>query len=395
MTDTASTSGAPGWMAAYRDIDAAIVVDRAGGELDRNPRADALTDGLPLAELLTEESRVKLARVLVDPRTGVELITVGGAVLDVAAVDAADGGVLLVLRDVSRYTSAAAKLAVVTDQLSRRNRDLSTLYEVSAQLSSTLNLAELGEATCQLIGEYIGARTVSVEIGGHHYAWPGRAPDDPASGSLPLATAHAEEGVLRWWREGDLDPSERRLASLIVGRAAVGFDNAILHATVERQADHDALTGLLNRAGLTRLLPTVAYPAALVLLDLDHFKQVNDRHGHDTGDHVLVRIAETFRTMRSTEIPARWGGEEFVLVLPATTVDEAVTAMDRVRQRVRSAIRIEGEPLTFSAGVASLGSAEEFERAVAAADAALYRAKAAGRDRVEPAESTPDPPTLP
>lgn len=385
MTVDADVCVAPGWMDACRDVDAAIVVDRSGGELDRNPRADALTGGLRLAELLTEESRTKLDRVIAAPRTGVELITVEGAVFDVAAVDAGDETVLLVIRDVSRYTAAAAKLAVVTDQLSRRNHDLSTLYEVSAQLSSTLNLQELGEASCQLIGEYIGARAVTVEIVGHHYSWPGHAPDGPASGSLPLTMAHADAGVLRWWRESDLDASERRLTSLIAGRAAVGFDNAILHASMERQADHDALTGLLNRAGLTRRLPTVAYPAAVVLLDLDHFKQINDRHGHDTGDHVLARVAETFRAMRSAEMPARWGGEEFVLVLPATTVDDAVVAMDRVRRRISSAIRVEGEPVTFSAGVASLGSAEEFERAVAAADDALYRAKAAGRDRVEPA----------
>ena len=385
MTGAVGVPVVPGWKAAFRDVDAAVVVDRAGGELDRNPRADALTGGLRLAELLTDESCTKLDRVLAAPRTGVELITVDGAVLDVAAVDAGDGSVLLVLRDVSRYAAAAAKLAVVTDQLSRRNRDLSTLYEVSAQLSSTLNLAELGEATCQLIGEYIGACTVTVEVDGHRYSWPGHPPAGPASGSLPLPMAHGAAGVLRWWRTGELDASERRLTSLIAGRAAVGFDNAILHATVERQADHDALTGLLNRAGLLRLLPTVAYPAALVLLDLDHFKQVNDRHGHDTGDHVLVRVAGTFRAMRSTEILARWGGEEFVSVLPATTVDDAVTAMDRARRRISSAIQIEGEPVTFSAGVASLDSAEEFEQAVAAADDALYRAKTAGRDRIEPA----------
>ena len=376
----------PGWLEACRDLDAAILVDRSGGELERNPRADVLTGGLPLAELITQESRTKLDRVLVAPRAGVELITVEGAVLDVAAVDVGTEAVLLVIRDVSRYTAAAAKLAIVTDQLSRRNRDLSTLYEVSAQLSSTLNLAELGEATCQLVGEYIGARTVTVEIGGQHYSWPGRAPDVPASGSLPLAMAHAEAGALRWWRESDLDASERRLVSLVAGRAAVGFDNAVLHASVERQADHDALTGLLNRAGLTRLLPTVAYPATVALLDLDHFKQVNDQHGHDTGDHVLLRVAETFRALRSTEIPARWGGEEFVLVLPDTSVDDAVTAIDRVRRRISSTIRIEGEPITFSAGVAPLGSAEEFEQALAAADDALYRAKSAGRDRVEPAD---------
>ncbi len=373
------------WTDACRHVDAAIVVDRSGSELERNPRADVLTGGLRLAELLTEESRTKLDRVLASPRPGVELVTVTGAVLDVAAAEVSDDAVLLVIRDVSRYTAAAAKLAVVTDQLSRRNRDLSTLYEVSAQLSSTLNLAELGQATCQLIGEYIGARTVSVDIGGQHYSWPDEEPDVPAAGSLPLSLSHAEAGVLQWWREGDLDAAERRLASLIAGRAAVGFDNAILHATMERQADHDALTGLLNRAGITRLLPTVAYPAAVVLLDLDHFKQVNDRHGHDTGDHVLVRVAETFRAMRSTEIPARWGGEEFLVVLPDTTVDGAVTSMDRIRSRISSAIRVDGEPITFSAGVASLDSADDFERAVAAADDALYRAKSAGRNRVEPA----------
>lgn len=375
----------PGWRDVGCDVDAAIMVDRCGDERDRNLRAEELTGGLPLAQLLTEESRTKLAGVLAAPRTGVEVTTVGGATLDVAAAAVDEETVLLVLRDVSRYTAAAAKLAVVTDQLSRRNRDLSTLYEVSAQLGSTLNLAELGEATCQLIGEYLGARTVSVEIGGHRYCWPGRPPDDPADGSLALATTHGEAGVLRWWRQGDLDASERRLANLIAGRAVVGFDNAILHATLERQADHDALTGLLNRAGLTRLLPTVAFPAAVVLLDLDHFKRVNDRHGHDVGDHVLVRVAETLRAMRSTEIPARWGGEEFVIVLPATTVEEGVTSMDRVRERIRSAIRVEGEPVTFSAGVALLASADGLEQALGAADAALYRAKSAGRDRVEPA----------
>jgi diguanylate cyclase (GGDEF)-like protein len=121
------------------------------------------------------------------------------------------------------------------------------------------------------------------------------------------------------------------------------------------------------------------------MLDLDHFKQINDRHGHDTGDQVLVRVAETLRAMRSTEVPARWGGEEFVIVLPATAVADAVTSMDRVRERLSSAVRVEGEAVTFSAGVAPLDSAEEFERAVAAADEALYRAKSAGRDRVEAA----------
>ena len=89
--------------------------------------------------------------------------------------------------------------------------------------------------------------------------------------------------------------------------------------------------------------------------------------------------------MRSTEIPARWGGEEFVIVLPATTVDDAVTSMDRLRSRISSTIHVQGEPVTFSAGVARLGSAEDLEWAVAAADGALYRAKSAGRDRVEPA----------
>lgn len=387
MTLEADAPVAPGWTDACRDVDAAVLVDRSGNELERNARADVLTGGLPLAEVLTEESRTKLQPVLSEPRSGVELITVDEAVLDCAAVDAGEAAgedaVLLVLRDVTRYTTAAAKLAVVTDQLSRRNRDLSTLYEVSAQLSSTLNLAELGEATCQLVGEYIGARTVSVEISGRHYSWPGPAPDGPASGSLQLTTAHSDTGVLRWWREGDLDASERRLTSLIAGRAAVGFDNAILHASVEREADHDALTGLLNRAGLDRLLATVACPAAVVMIDLDHFKQLNDQHGHDTGDHVLTRVAETFRAMRSTEIAARWGGEEFVLVLPDTSVEDALVAVDRLRGRMSSAIRVAGEPVTFSAGVAPLGSPEEFEQAVSAADEALYRAKAAGRDRVE------------
>lgn len=124
-----------------------------------------------------------------------------------------------------------------------------------------------------------------------------------------------------------------------------------------------------------------------MLLDLDRFKRINDEHGHETGDQVLVRVAETLRSLRATEIPARWGGEEFVVVLPATGVADAVVSMDRVRRRMRATIRVEGAPVTFSAGVASLRFAADLERAMAAADAALYRAKASGRDRIEAAQT--------
>ncbi|GIE93952.1 GGDEF domain-containing protein [Paractinoplanes rishiriensis] len=161
-----------------------------------------------------------------------------------------------------------------------------------------------------------------------------------------------------------------------------------LRAELTDQAVRDGLTGVYNRRHLTAVLDeAVAGPdLSVVLIDVDHFKIVNDRYGHAVGDQVLVRVAEELAgAVRETDTVARYGGEEFVVVLPGT---DALTAADRAdRWRARCAAVAVDTPLgpltvTFSAGVAELSAGDRPDDLLRHADEALYRAKRAGRDRV-------------
>ncbi len=186
--------------------------------------------------------------------------------------------------------------------------------------------------------------------------------------------------------------------AIIVLLIATTFAVAALHTerqTMDLQvrASRDGLTGLLNRQEFLRLAEAEAKllarsrrPAALVLVDIDHFKQVNDQHGHDTGDQVLrVFASSSRRAIRSTDLLGRYGGEEFVFLLPGASTAEAEHVMQDVRQQVSDADQ-DGPSVTASFGVAPLEPGASVEQAIAAADAALYRAKAQGRDRVVVAE---------
>jgi diguanylate cyclase (GGDEF)-like protein len=135
-------------------------------------------------------------------------------------------------------------------------------------------------------------------------------------------------------------------------------------------------------------------PFSLVLVDLDDFKRVNDRLGHQTGDAVLVELATRFaHTIRAVDLVARFGGEEFVFLLPKTTSLGAVTLAEKVRIVAAQPVTCEGHSIavTVSAGVACYPEhGMTVEEVVAAADAALYQAKAAGKDRVERAKRGPE-----
>lgn len=158
----------------------------------------------------------------------------------------------------------------------------------------------------------------------------------------------------------------------------------------------DALTGLANRRWLDETLPRLVAraehdraPLSVVALDVDHFKTVNDTWGHATGDRVLVALAEVVRAVvRPTDFAARVGGEELLVVLPATPLEGARVVAERVRRAVRSVSVMDdrGAPtrtITLSAGVSTLSFGESAEALVVRADARLYDAKRGGRDRVE------------
>ena len=159
---------------------------------------------------------------------------------------------------------------------------------------------------------------------------------------------------------------------------------------LEQLASRDPLTGLCNRRSLEREIADAAQahqalgePATLAVLDLDHFKRVNDQHGHDAGDRVLVAFAERVQAcIRSSDRLYRLGGEEFVLLLPATDGSGARVALEKVRDAVQAEPLFGDLRVTTSIGVASLAPDEDWQRWLARADEALYQAKAAGRDQV-------------
>lgn len=170
------------------------------------------------------------------------------------------------------------------------------------------------------------------------------------------------------------------------------LETALAH--IKNLADRDELTGLLNRRCMrdmimhhVKLQMRSTGGCTLALIDLDHFKRINDTHGHAVGDEVLCLFAREIRkVLRETDLVARWGGEEFLVLLTATNADQALQAIDRVRTGLMTAPGPEQAPdlrVGFSAGVAELMPLESMDKAIERADEALYRAKALGRDRTE------------
>jgi diguanylate cyclase (GGDEF)-like protein len=134
-----------------------------------------------------------------------------------------------------------------------------------------------------------------------------------------------------------------------------------------------------------------AVPYVVACGDLDHFKQLNDTFGHDVGDRALRLFATVLRdSIRPNDLACRYGGEEFVVVIPDCSVDEAVSVVERVRTSLADGLSTGRLPsFTVSFGVASSRNAESFERVVSIADSALLQAKASGRDRVTVADGMP------
>jgi diguanylate cyclase (GGDEF)-like protein len=160
---------------------------------------------------------------------------------------------------------------------------------------------------------------------------------------------------------------------------------------LERLNRHDGLSGLYNRAHWESVLRSefshfrrANEPAALVLADLDHFKRINDEHGHAAGDEVIRRFASTLRRLlRATDLPGRYGGEEFGILLPHTSAEAAREVVERLRRELHEHPLLDGKLVTASFGIAMLTPETETHAAwLRLADQMLYRAKHLGRDRV-------------
>jgi diguanylate cyclase (GGDEF)-like protein len=193
---------------------------------------------------------------------------------------------------------------------------------------------------------------------------------------------------------GDFDDEAVRIAEWLAGRASVALQNAHLHGVAQRLASTDELTQLANRRHFDEALRVEVERAerfgdavAVVVADLDNFKEVNDRHGHDVGDIVLQAFAEVIRAnVRDIDVPARYGGEEFTVLLPATEAEGGRQLAERLRTALQELTIGTGDGclvrITCSFGVAGFPEEPSAAALLRAGDQALYRAKAAGKNAV-------------
>lgn len=184
------------------------------------------------------------------------------------------------------------------------------------------------------------------------------------------------------------------LAAAVISAARAHRRLIDLTAELQHLASTDVLTGLPNRRQLMaamereiRRAARTGRPLSLALIDIDHFKRVNDRHGHPSGDAVLCEVAEVLREVtRGGDLLGRFGGEEFAVLMPETGIEQAQWASERLRKAIEGReMRFPGGGsgyVTVSTGVALLGGDEQCDHLVSRADAALYEAKASGRNLV-------------
>ncbi|QJD99590.1 diguanylate cyclase [Massilia forsythiae] len=333
----------------------------------------------------------------------------------------------------------AAQLGAAADLAARRNRELkliaAMLRAVDAAPSSTAAAPLVGRYAARLMPGLSGSLYLLREDGAlrRHAQW-GDGPAHPAEMALDACRAlrrdtapdpspsachdgcngaedelggrtclplvsHEELVGMMVVQGLSSDPRQQeqqeRLAQAVAEQLALALGNAKLRESLRRQSVLDPLTGLYNRRHFDETLARElararrkAAPLSLLVLDIDHFKQVNDRHGHAAGDAVLRTIAQRIRAWgREGDVACRYGGEEFVMLLPECAVEAAAVRADALRRAIESMTASPGgggpEQVTASIGVAAWPDQGDGADALFwAADKALYRAKQQGRNRV-------------
>jgi diguanylate cyclase (GGDEF)-like protein len=196
-----------------------------------------------------------------------------------------------------------------------------------------------------------------------------------------------------------LDETKRQLAYTVVEQAGMALSNLKLREALREQSIRDPLTGLYNRRYMEEALKQQMsrvtrqlHPIGIIMIDIDHFKDFNDTYGHTAGDALLRELGQFLqRRIRGEDIACRYGGEEFTLIMPDASLEAAQQRAEDLRQEAIQ-LRVQDggqspEAITLSLGVAIYPQhGQTIENVLRAADAALYRAKQEGRDRVIVAE---------
>ena len=342
--------------------------------------------------------------------SGVAELDAVGAALSVFADD------LLTAKEVA--VAREARLALLAERLE-------TVIRVARETSGSLNVRYVGEAVASAAADLLGAPTVlwirnddgdfraaRRSMDGHGVVPPSellasslvalaaadaRTCRDEVAAAFPLVQGGLVVGVLEAATTSEDADSEHVLEALL-STAAAALESARLHSSAREMAEIDALTHLPNRRRMERDLETewdrcsrYGRPLTFAMLDLDHFKRLNDTHGHLVGDRVLSAASAAIDAcLRGTDTAYRYGGEEIGVLLRETEINEAMIVAERLRRAVASVL-VEGSTavVTASIGVAQGTSAMlGFAEMVALADEALYEAKRGGRNRVSASAAT-------
>ncbi|MFG6158751.1 diguanylate cyclase [Halomonas sp. 1390] len=213
-----------------------------------------------------------------------------------------------------------------------------------------------------------------------------------------LSTGHWQGEIWNRNKYGDIYPLWQSITAVCDDAGRIRHFVSVFHNIaerkrmedeLERQATLDHLTGAYNRRAFDTALRQAIFQAelsdesfSLLIFDIDHFKHVNDRHGHDTGDAILKQLANRVAgNLRSTDILSRWGGEEFTILLPDTRLRGTRTFAERLRGQIAES-RLHGLSITISMGITEYRPGDDMDSMLARADEALYRAKSAGRNCV-------------
>ena len=352
-------------------------------------------------------------------------------------------------RQGSRLGTYAADLSRTHSELRRHLHHMTVLHKVSTRIASALDPDDVLASMLDSLGELLTYESAVVYLADLDVAVPAEGPHTvvPASGqprmlagrSRQVGALHASQGsvaaddstvvdamrtqqtVGRRTQGGGLElvvplraggrslgaldvrlveplpEDDVKVVELLAAAASVALQNAYLYQEIQRLAVTDPLTGLSNYRHFHDLLELEAqrarrmgYPVGLVIMDLDHFKQVNDEHGHPVGDQALRLVADRLRhRLRRTDVIARLGGEEFAAILPGATLPEVEIVAEKIRAAVAELPPLQGgmsstaTPLTLSVGGTSLAAdVVDAQLLVSRADQALYQAKRNGRNQV-------------
>lgn len=288
----------------------------------------------------------------------------------------------------------------LADDITRRSIEAHELRQISVQPFDLMQLFRTAADAREQLGDLAGALACTRRAHALYEELVGR------SARARFIALEVEHEVAQARLERDravlsretADEDRRRLAELNRKLQATLAETALLQARLREQALRDPLTGLHNRRYLFEAAPQLIDLAlrqrgelCVAVLDLDHFKSLNDRFGHAAGDAVLLAFAGlATETLRRSDVVARHGGEEFVVVMPDVGLDDALAALDRLLQAFEALPLAHGRhvlpPCSFSAGVAALPlHGQTLDQLLSRADRALYRAKDGGRARVESA----------